>query len=71
MLKEHTAVIDKHLSEVVKKHEMQYLEAYNIYVKKKEQELHTIIQKMYDKNNNIPIKDAKIMRLEQQMQTLR
>ena len=43
---------------------MQYLEAYNIYVKKKEQELHTIIQKMYDKNNNIPIKDAKIMRLE-------
>jgi hypothetical protein len=49
---------------VVKKHEMQYLEAYNIYVKKKELELHTIIQKMYDKNNNIGIKDSKIMKLE-------
>jgi len=44
---------------------MQYLEAYNIYVKKKEHELHGIIQKMYDKNNDIPMKDAKIMRLEQ------
>ena len=57
-------MIDKHLSEVVKKHEMQYLDAYNIYVKKKELELHTIIQKMYDKNNNIGIKDSKIMKLE-------
>ena len=26
---------------------------------------------MYDKNNNIPIKDAKIMKLEQQVQTMR
>ena len=41
------------------------MEAYNIYVKRKEAELHQIIQKMYDKNNNIPIKDAKIMKLEQ------
>jgi hypothetical protein len=65
LLDSHTEVIDKHLSEVVKKHEMQYLEAYNIYVKKKEHELHGIIQKMYDKNNNIPVKDAKIMKLEQ------
>ena len=55
----------------MEEHERQYLQAYNIYVKNKESELHGIIQTMYDKNNNIPVKDAKISQLEQQMQALR
>ena len=40
VLKEYTFNIDNNLKEVVQKHERQYLEAYNIYVKRKEAELH-------------------------------
>jgi hypothetical protein len=62
--KEHIDMIDGSLTEVVRKHEKQYLEAYNMYVKRKEDELKKLINNLYARDTNIPAKDEKIATLE-------
>jgi hypothetical protein len=62
--KEHIDCIDGSLTEVVRKHEKQYLEAYNMYVKRKEVELKDLINNIYARDKNANLKDEKIATLE-------
>ncbi len=68
----HTCVdgLDQNLSKVLKKHEYEYMAAYNIQVKRKEQE---ILQAMEDlvSDQNAEIKDMKISKLESTVAKLR
>jgi chromosome segregation ATPase len=68
--KEHIDCIDGSLTEVVRKHEKQYLEAYNMYVKRKEVELKDLINNIYARDKNANLKDEKIATLEKQLQTM-
>jgi hypothetical protein len=49
---------------VLRKQEYEYLQAYNIYVKRKENELRTLITALDEKNSNNNFKDARISQLE-------
>ena len=55
--------LDEKLGTVLKKHEYEYMTAYNIYVKRKEKELKETVTKL-KKNNIAEIKDQKIQKLE-------
>lgn len=58
------ATLDINLNRVLKKHEYEYLQAYNIYVKNKERELVHTINLMNERNSSSQVKDQKIMILE-------
>ena len=60
---------DENLSKVLKKHEYEYMLAYNFYVKKKEIEIKDAITKLGN-NSNSEIKDLKIQKLEKTVSKL-
>ena len=55
--------LDEKLDAQLKKQEHDYLKGYSIYVKTKEKELKTLIQKLNDKNSNNTLKDETIYKL--------
>lgn len=57
--------LDDSLNKVLRKQEYEYLQAYNIYVKRKEKELRGLIDTLNEKNSNNNFKDARIKQLEQ------
>ena len=63
--------LDFNLNRVLKKHEFEYLQAYNVYVKNKEGELMRAIYQMNERNSSSRIKDLKIQQLEEQVNKLR
>jgi hypothetical protein len=54
----------------LKKQEHDYLKGYSIYVKTKEKELKTLIQKLNAKNSNNTLKDETIYKLNQKVDSL-
>ena len=56
--------------EQLKKQEHDYLKGYSIYVKTKEKELKTLIQKLNAKNSNNTLKDETIYKLNQKVDSL-
>lgn len=63
--------MDKDLNRVLKKHEFEYLQAYNVYVKNKEGELMRAIYQMNERNSSNRMKDEKIQGLEEMVVKLR
>lgn len=63
--------MDKSMNVVLKKHEYEYLQAYNIHVKRKEGELRELIQRMNERHSDTQIKDQKIHKLEKQLNHIR
>lgn len=61
---------DENLAHVLKKHEYEYMLAYNYYVKKKEMEIKDVINELAN-NSNGEIKDLKIQKLEMTVGKLR
>ena len=55
---------------MLRKHEYEYMTAYNIYVKRKEKELLETVTKLKN-NSNSEIKDKKIQNLEKIISKLR
>ena len=62
--------LDKQLDQKLKKQEHDYLKGYSIYVKTKEKELKTLIQKLNAKNSNNTLKDETIYKLNQKVDSL-
>jgi len=58
------AGLDQSLNQVLRKQEYEYLQAYNIYVRRKEKELRGLIQALSDKNSTNNIKETRISQLE-------
>ena len=58
------AGLDNQLNNVLRKQEYEYLQAYNIYVKRKEKELRELIAALNEKNSNNNFKDMRINQLE-------
>jgi len=56
--------LDFHLNTVLRKQEYEYLQAYNVYVKRKEKELRELINSLNEKNSNNNFKDLKIQQQE-------
>jgi hypothetical protein len=52
--------LDQNLNNVLRKQEYEYLQAYNIYVKRKEKELKELIHTLQEKNSNNSIKEMRI-----------
>jgi len=65
------AGLDTKLSEVLRRQEYEYLQAYNIYVKKKEKELRMLITTLQDKNEDKNFKEKRINDLELTIDKLR
>ena len=65
------ADLDSKLNKVLRKQEYEYLQAYNIYVKRKEKELHDLIQALYEKNKGSSFKETRISNLELTVKQLR
>ena len=62
--------LDQNLSKVLQKHEYEYMAAYNIQVKRKEQELLHAMEELRSEQN-AEIKDIKIQKLESTVGKLR
>ena len=62
--------LDQNLSKVLQKHEYEYMAAYNIQVKRKEQELIKAMEELASEQN-AEIKDIKIQKLESTVAKLR
>jgi hypothetical protein len=56
---------------VLAKQEYEYLKGYNIYVKRKEEELRKLIATLNEKNSNNSLKDEKILNLEKTIASIR
>lgn len=56
--------LDSNLNNVLRKQEYEYLQAYNIYVKRKEKELKELIYTLHEKNSNNNIKEMRINQME-------
>lgn len=56
--------LDQNLNKVLRKQEYEYLQAYNIYVKRKEKELRELIDALNEKNQRSNFKDNRINQLE-------
>jgi len=56
--------MDKKLSNVIKRHESDYLKGYAIYVSEKEKELRELINKLNDRSNDSSLKDEIIFGLK-------
>ena len=52
------------MAKVLQKHELEYMQAYNIYVKRKETELRQLIDDISDRLGDSVANDKKIKRLE-------
>lgn len=52
--------LDEKLKKVLRKQEYEYLQAYNIYVKRKEKELRELVNALNEKNSDNNSKDTKI-----------
>lgn len=63
--------LDEKLNILLAKQEYEYLKSYNIYVKRKEQELRDLINKLNERNANSTMKDDKINSLEKTIQSIR
>lgn len=63
--------LDKHLNNVLRKQEYEYLQAYNIYVKRKEKELRSLIDALDEKNSNNNNKELRIQQHEITIQKMR
>ena len=63
--------LDEKLNILLAKQEYEYLKSYNIYVKRKEQELRDLINKLNERNANSTMKDDKINNLEKTIQSIR
>jgi len=63
--------LDNKLSDVLRRQEYEYLQAYNIYVKKKEKELRMLITTLQDKNEDKNFKEKRINDLELTIDKLR
>lgn len=70
-LNEVISQLDVKLNQVLKKQEYEYLQAYNIYVKRKEKELRELIAALDEKNSNNNIKDMRISQLEVSLEQMR
>ena len=62
--------LDQKLGTVLRKHEYEYMTAYNVYVKRKEKELLEKVMELKN-NSNSEIKDQKIQKLEMTVGKLR
>ena len=62
--------LDTKLDRQLKKQEHDYLKGYSIYVKTKEKELKTLIQKLNAKNSNNTLNDETIYKLNQKVDSL-
>lgn len=58
------------LDRQLKKQEHDYLKGYSIYVKTKEKELKSLIQKLNAKNSNNTLKDETIFKLKSEVSSL-
>lgn len=63
--------MDTKLNQVLRRQEYEYLQAYNIYVKKKEKELRELILTLNEKNSNNNFKDIRITQLELSIDKMR
>ena len=63
--------LDTNLNRVLRKQEYEYLQAYNIYVKRKEKELVKLITALDEKNSNNNFKDMRISQLEVTIEQMR
>ena len=63
--------LDSNLNTALRKQEYQYLQAYNIYVKKKEKELKGLIEKLDKNNEGNNVKEKRITTLEKAIDSLR
>ena len=63
--------LDKKVNEALRQQEYQYLQAYNIYVKKKEKELRSLIEKLDKNNEGNNVKEKRITTLEKAIDGLR
>lgn len=63
--------LDASLNKVLRKQEYEYLQAYNIYVKRKEKELHDLIFALHEKNKGSSFKETRISNLELTVKQLR
>jgi len=62
--------LDVKLDRQLKKQEHDYLKGYSIYVKTKEKELKSLIQKLNAKNSNQTLKDDTIQTLKEKVNSL-
>ena len=69
-LDQQISVMTNSLSRVLKKHEYEYMSAYNIQVKRKVNEVKNVIVEL-QKSSNTEMKDMKIAKLEQAISKLR
>jgi len=63
--------LDKNLEQVLKKNELDYMIAYNSYIKTKEKDLRAIIARLEAKNENTNVQEKKINQLEEATSKLR
>ena len=63
--------LDKSIQDVIANNEYDYLQAYNIFVKNKEEELKGMIDKLATRNNDQKLKDQKMYKLEHQLIKMR
>ena len=63
--------MDKNMKQVLERHEYEFMQAYNIYVKKKEKELIKIIETLEKRNKNNSQLDQKMKTLEATVNKLR
>lgn len=63
--------MDKSIQDVIANNEYDYLQAYNIFVKNKEEELKGMIDKLATRNNDQKLKDQKMYKLEHQLIKMR
>ena len=63
--------MDKSIQDVIANNEYDYLQAYNIFVKNKEEELKGMIEKLATRNNDQKLKDQKMYKLEHQLIKMR
>ena len=63
--------MDRTINEVMKKHEYEYLQAYNIYVKHKETELRSLIDQITARTCDRAANEKKLKRLEESERLLR
>jgi chromosome segregation ATPase len=63
--------LDQSMQKVLDQHEYEFMQAYNIYVKKKEKELLDMIHELENRNKNNNLLDIKIKNLESTVLKLR
>jgi hypothetical protein len=55
------------MKNVIQKHEVEYMQAYNIFVKRKEVELKNFIMEMENRTDDKKLMDQKIRKMEHEM----